>query len=187
MHRYSKTGVNTSRTACAKGADLRVHFKNTAETAAAVRNMNVDKAIAYLEAVMDHKRCIPFLRFNGGVGRTAQAKNEGNSIGQGRWPKKSCQYVMDLLKNAKANAEKKGLDTDNLVIVHAQVNQAPRGRRRTYRAHGRINAYMSSPSHIEVIVEDKSGDVPAAIEDSKVRKLSKVQRARALRSGATSA
>jgi hypothetical protein len=38
-----------------------------------------------------------------------------------------------------------------------------------------------------VIVEDKSGDVPAAIEDSKVRKLSKVQRARALRSGATSA
>jgi large subunit ribosomal protein L17e len=151
MHRYSKTGVDTSRTACAKGADLRVHFKNTAETAAAVRNMNVDKAIAYLEAVMDHKRCI------------------------------------HLLKNAKANAEKKGLDTDNLVIVHAQVNQAPRGRRRTYRAHGRINAYMSSPSHIEVIVEDKSGDVPAAIEDSKVRKLSKVQRARALRSGATSA
>ena len=67
------------------------------------------------------------------------------------------------------------------------MNQAPRGRRRTYRAHGRINAYMSSPSHIEVILEDKSGDVPAAIEESKVRKLSKVQRARALRSGATSA
>lgn len=26
-----------------------------------------------------------------------------------------------------------------MVIVHAQVNQAPKMRRRTYRAHGRIN------------------------------------------------
>lgn len=187
MARYSKTDINPAKTAKARGADLRVHFKNTAETAAAVRNMNVDKALAYLQAVIEHKRCVPFLRFNGGVGRTAQAKNENNSIGQGRWPKKSCQYVMDLLRNAKANADKKGLDLDNLVIVHAQVNQAPRGRRRTYRAHGRINAYMSSPSHIEIILEDKSGDVPAAIEEKKVRKLSKVQRAKALRSGATSA
>jgi len=186
MARYSKTNIS-ERTAKARGADLRVHFKNTAETAAAVRGMNVNKAIKYLEAVMDHKRCIPFLRFNGGVGRTAQAKNEGNSIGQGRWPKKSCQYMLDLLKNAKSNAIAKELDEDNLMIIHAQVNQAPRGRRRTYRAHGRINAYMSSPSHIEVILEDKSGDVPAEIEEGAKRKLSKVQRARKLRSGATSA
>ena len=186
MARYSKTNIS-ERTAKARGADLRVHFKNTAETAAAVRGMNVNKAIKYLEAVMDHKRCIPFLRFNGGVGRTAQAKNEGNSIGQGRWPKKSCQYMLDLLKNAKSNAIAKELDEDSLMIIHAQVNQAPRGRRRTYRAHGRINAYMSSPSHIEVILEDKSGDVPAEIEEGAKRKLSKVQRARKLRSGATSA
>jgi large subunit ribosomal protein L17e len=28
-------------------------------------------------------------------------------------------------------------------------------RRRTYRAHGRINPYMSSPCHIEVILSEK--------------------------------
>ena len=33
----------------------------------------------------------------------------------------------------------KGLDTENLIISHIQVNQAQRQRRRTYRAHGRIN------------------------------------------------
>lgn len=33
----------------------------------------------------------------------------------------------------------KGLDADHLVIDHVQVNQAPKTRRRTYRAHGRIN------------------------------------------------
>lgn len=36
-----------------------------------------------------------------------------------------------------------------------QVNQACHGRRRTYRAHGRINAYMSSPCHIEVILTEQ--------------------------------
>ena len=51
------------------------------------------------------KRCIPFKKYCGGVGRTAQAKQEGSTTGQGRWPKKSCEYVLGLLKNAESNAE----------------------------------------------------------------------------------
>ena len=58
---------------------------------------------------------------------------------QGRWPKKSAEFLLQLLKNAESNAEFKGLDTDHLVIDHVQVNAAPKMRRRTYRAHGRIN------------------------------------------------
>lgn len=185
MGRYSKD-ADVNKTAKARGSDLRVHFKNTAETARAVRGMTLVKAKAYLEAVMDHKRCIPFLRFNGGVGRTSQAKNEGNKIGQGRWPKKSCEFVLGLLKNAESNAESKGLDTDKMYVSHIQVNQAQRGRRRTYRAHGRINAYMSSPSHIELILTEKSEAVPAELESTRARKLSKVQMAKKLRSGAAS-
>lgn len=38
-------------------------------------------------------------------------------------------------------------------------NQAPKMRRRTYRAHGRINAYQSSPAHIEIIVEEKNDEI----------------------------
>ena len=36
-----------------------------------------------------------------------------------------------------------------------QVNRAPKMRRRTYRAHGRINPYMSSPCHIELTLAEK--------------------------------
>lgn len=43
------------------------------------------------------------------MGRTSQAKNEGNSIGQGRWPKKSAEFLLGLLTNAESNAESKGL------------------------------------------------------------------------------
>jgi len=39
----------------------------------------------------------------------------------------------------------KGLDTDNMYIQHIQVNQAQKQRRRTYRAHGRINRARPLP------------------------------------------
>ena len=89
----------------AKGSDLRTHFKNTRESAQAIKHMEVDKAKKYLEDVLEHKRVIPFRRFCGGVGRTAQAKNEKQSNGQGRWPAKSCEFLLALLKNAESNAE----------------------------------------------------------------------------------
>ena len=65
------------------------------------------------------------------------------------------------------------------------MNRAQKGRRRTYRAHGRINPYMSSPSHIELILSEKGSNVKAERE-VKERKLSKKQLAIKLRSGAAS-
>ena len=59
----------------------------------------------------------------------------------------------------EANANVKGLDIERLVISHCQINRAPKGRRRTYRAHGRINPYMNSPSHIEIWAAIKEDDV----------------------------
>ena len=38
----------------------------------------------------------------------------------------------------------KGLDVDVLEISHIQVNMAQKQRRRTYRAHGRINREFTS-------------------------------------------
>ena len=80
---------------------------------------------------------IPFRRFAGGIGRTAQGKEFG--VSRARWPVKSVEFVLGLLKNAEANAEVKSLDKEKLIIKHIQVNQAPKQRRRTFRAHGRIN------------------------------------------------
>ena len=70
--------------------------------------MDLQKAKRYLEDVLSHKRCIPFRRYNGHVGRCSQAKNEDNPSGQGRWPVKSCEFLLNLLKNAESNAEVRG-------------------------------------------------------------------------------
>merc|ERR1712140_25265 len=126
MTRYSLDPENATKSAKAMGSHLRVHFKNTRETAQAIKRMHLRRAVKYLKNVCDKTECIPFRRYN-------------------------------------------GLDTDHLVIEHIQVNRAPKMRRRTYRAHGRINPYMSSPCHIEVILAEREQAIarPTEEEDKK--------------------
>jgi large subunit ribosomal protein L17e len=63
-------------------------------------------------------------------------------------------------------------------VKHIQVNQAPKQRRRTYRAHGRINAYMASPCHIEIILVEKDEQVAKTTETRLVPKYTSRQAAR---------
>ncbi|KAG1471878.1 hypothetical protein G6F56_001865 [Rhizopus delemar] len=175
MVRYAASPANQAKAAKSRGSYLRVHFKNTHEVAVAVQGLKLSKAYAYLNNVKEHKQCIPFRKFNGGVGRTPQANEFGTT--QGRWPVKSVKFILDLLKNAESNAEAKGLNVEELTVSSVIVNQAPKHRRRIYRAHGRINPFMSSPSHIEVILTEKEEIVPRAT-DKKVVKLNARQLAR---------
>ncbi|VDN57565.1 unnamed protein product [Dracunculus medinensis] len=179
---YSKQSDNSTKSCKARGSDLRVHFKNTYETAQAIKHMPLKRAIRFLENVKEKKEIVPFRKFNHCVGRKAQAKAWGHT--QGRWPKKSAVFLLQLLRNAESNAEYKGLDTDHLVIDHIQVQRAPKMRRRTYRAHGRINPYMSSPCHIEVILAEKLEIVSKPFDDvEKVKKESKKKQKRILARG----
>ncbi len=70
----------------------------------ALRELGLRKAQRYLENVLEHRQSIPFRRYNGGVGRHAQSK-EHQTCTQSRWPEKSVQIILNLLKNAESNAE----------------------------------------------------------------------------------
>uniref|UniRef100_A0A8C6RWB4 Large ribosomal subunit protein uL22 n=1 Tax=Nannospalax galili TaxID=1026970 RepID=A0A8C6RWB4_NANGA len=138
---YSLDPENPTKSCKSRGSNLRVHFKNTRETAQAFKGVHIQKATKYLTDVTLKKQCVPFWRYNGVC---VQAKQWGWT--QGRWPKKSAEFLLHMLKyTEKSNAELNGLDVDSLVIEHIQVNKSPKMCHRTYRAHGRINPYMSSP------------------------------------------
>ena len=91
---------------------------------------------------------------------------------------KSAKILIDLLRNAESNAEFKNLDTDNLTIQHIQVNPAQQGRRKTYRAHGRIGPYMNCPCHIEMILQEKEESVEKPDGDDAPKKFTKKQLAK---------
>lgn len=67
---YAREPAVAKKSCKAKASDLRTHFKNTFEVGRAIKGMTVADAQQYLEDVLSHKRCVPFTRFNGGVGRT---------------------------------------------------------------------------------------------------------------------
>ena len=75
-------------------------------------------------------------------------------------------------------AQVKGLDTENLEIFHIQVNRAQKQRRRTYRAHGRTNPYMSSPCHIELVLHEKDRAVRKGEEDEDAKRPKKLTKKR---------
>ena len=171
---------STLPTAVAKsrGNDLRVHYKNAVEVVHAVRGMKLSRAKQFLANVLLRKEAVPFLRFKGARSRHAQAKNmrvPGSLCG---WPTNAVKAVQSLLANAEANAAAKDLDADALEVQHSQCNMARKGRRRTYRAHGRINAYMRVPSHLEVILAEKAEPVPRAARAGELVKRHKQRLAR---------
>ena len=75
---------------------------------------------------------------------------------------------MGLVNNLESNANVKNLK--NLSIDHVQVNRAAKGRRRTYRAHGRIGPYLSSQTHIQMYATEKAVDVK---KEGKARQVAK--------------
>ncbi|GAA49525.1 large subunit ribosomal protein L17e [Clonorchis sinensis] len=85
--------------------------------------MTLQRAQTFLKNVIEKKEIVPFRRFNGGIGRHAQAKAWGTT--QGRWPKKSAQMLLQLLHNAFSNGvnkDIKGGEASRLYIKHIQVS-----------------------------------------------------------------
>jgi len=173
VKRYARDPAVPAKAVKASGSDLRVHFKNTFETGTAIRGMYLKTAIKYLKDVLNKKRCIPFTRYRNHTGRTGQAKEFGFT--QGRWPTKSVKVILGLLVNLQANAAVKGLEEDKLVLTHVQVNRAQKGRRRTYRAHGRIGPYLSSNCHVELFATTEEKDVKKEANKKEVPRLTKKQ------------
>ncbi len=65
--------------------------------------MGLKRALQYYKDVLAQRRCIPYLKHNGHVGRTGQAIEFG--VTQGRWPQKSVKVLISLLQNLESNAQ----------------------------------------------------------------------------------
>lgn len=147
--------------------NAQVSYKKTRETCNTLRGRTVEKAMEYLTNVIYKVECVPMRRFNRGCGNTRQARRfmNGSVVAtKGRWPMKSCEYMLKVLRNIKNNALVKGLDIDNLYIKMVSITKAPRVYGRTFRAHGRVNAFNKAPCHIQVVAESATAEMAAGAD-----------------------
>ena len=93
----------------ARGVELPISPKKSYEVLNAIRGLPLDRARKILEDAEQLKKAIPFRRYN-------QETAHHTGVGPGRFPKKVAHQVLQVLKNAEANAEYEGLDTDRLYV-----------------------------------------------------------------------
>ncbi|MBP5734598.1 MAG: 50S ribosomal protein L22 [Candidatus Methanomethylophilaceae archaeon] len=129
------------------GKEMPISPKFTREICGLVRGRKVNTAIKTLEGVIALETPVPLKRYNKRV-------SHKQGVGPGRYPKKAAAAVLGVIKSAVANAEYKGLNTDDMVI---RTISASRGRvtpGHMARAHGRATEWNQDTVNLEVIIEE---------------------------------
>ncbi|MBI5228583.1 50S ribosomal protein L22 [Candidatus Micrarchaeota archaeon] len=139
LYKYS---MDFPKEKCARAQciDLNASYKDLANVCSAIKGKAVGEARAILEDAIKGKKAIPYKKFSKGVGHRSELGGK-----KGRYPKKECRLMLELLKSAESNAEYKGLDKGKLVVKHVAAfkqNVYPRYRR--FWAGGNILGYGKS-------------------------------------------
>jgi len=148
---FSAKNLDPLTTAIASGRDLRISFKHAVEVCNSIRGLPLKKAKELLEDVIDMKRPIPFRRFH----KKVPHHKGGGKWPYARWPVKAAKAILEVLENAEANAEYKGLDTERLWVVHAAAHKGGKIEKYIYRAFGRRTPYFQHLVHVEVALEER--------------------------------
>ncbi len=141
----AESGVSVAR---ARGVELPISPKKTYEILNAIRGLPVERAKMILEDAIALKHAIPFRRYN-------QETAHHTGTGPGRYAKKVAKNVLQVLENARENAEYESMDADRLFV---KIAASSRGRIRKAtmpRAHGRATAWNEQTTHIEIVLAER--------------------------------
>ncbi|OYV08131.1 MAG: large subunit ribosomal protein L22 [Methanosaeta sp. ASP1-1] len=105
---------------------------------------------SYLEDVIALKRPVPFKRYRRNVA------HRHNLVGwdAGRYPEKAAKAVLIVLKNAVANAEYKGMESDRLRIFHAGTKKGRTIQGWMPRAMGRATPKNTETVSVEMVLTE---------------------------------
>ncbi len=165
LYKYAFKTQDEKKVARAQVSDLDASYKDLCNVATAIRGRSTTAAMKILDEAMEMTKAIPYPTFGKGTG------HKGNIGGKrGKYPKKECQMMKNLLRDAIANAQVKGLDTENLRIHNVAAfkqNVFPRYRR--FWASGPSIGYgkqsvMSNytTARIEITLSERQNAKPTA-------------------------
>ncbi|MDI6723528.1 MAG: 50S ribosomal protein L22 [Methanobacterium sp.] len=146
--KYAFTDGDKTKTAKALGRSLKISPKHAIEICNKIRGMKVENAKNYLEDVIEMKKAVPFKKHNKKVGHRRGLEGWPT----GRYPVKAAAQILNVLNNAEANAEYKGLDSENLRIMHISSHKGYVIRGWTPRAFGRASPFNTPTTHIQIVL-----------------------------------
>jgi large subunit ribosomal protein L22 len=151
---YSVVGLDPEVTAKASGRELRISPKHAREVCAAIKGMKLDQAREFLEQVIKKKKAVPFKRFK----KKLPHRRGLQKAAAGRYPVKAAEKILEVLESAEANATFKGLDTENLRVIHAAAYPGMKIKRYIPRAMGRATPHFETLCHVEIVLGQRGGE-----------------------------
>ncbi|MBN2066887.1 MAG: 50S ribosomal protein L22 [Candidatus Diapherotrites archaeon] len=147
---YQKQFRNEKKLAKAIAKNQAISLKYATEMCRELQGMNLEKAVAMVQRIAEKKEFLPLRKYRKKVAhRKGQAKS---GVKSGRFPESTCRVFLKLLESVKSNADFKGLDPENLVIVHCFASKG--FRRRGIQPKGRIGGKVRKRKscHVEIAV-----------------------------------
>jgi len=149
---YQKKVRSEKKSAKAIAKNQPVSTKYATEMCREIKMTKLANAEKKLNRILAKQEFLPLRKYNKKV-----AHRKGRSVSgvkSGRYPEKICKVFLSLLESVKANADFKGLDSENLLIIHCF---ASRGfARRSVQPKGHISGKRrkKKSTHVEVIVTE---------------------------------
>lgn len=149
MYDYAFQDYDTTRHVRAAIREKEISHKHAREIAVSIKNLPLERARDYLNAVIQTKRAVPMRRYKKQVGHKSDP-----GVMAGRYPIKAATEFVKLLDNLESNAEYKGMDIERLRIVNATVHKGMIVKRFTPRAFGRSSAKNNTLTHVELVARE---------------------------------
>jgi len=139
--------IESEKSAKAYGYELHCSPKDSTNIVRAIKGMMLEDAKKYLEDVIALKRPVPAVYHKHKI-------HHRKGIGPGSYPEKAARCILMVLKNAENNADYKGLDAENMRIIHASAYRGREIKGYMPRAHGRAADKNEQTTNIEIILEE---------------------------------
>jgi ribosomal protein L22 len=116
--------------AVANGHSLRISPKHAVAICKVIRGKDPSAAVMRLQAVIDERRAIP-------MASAEVAHQKGKGLAGAKYPKTAAKEIMNVVRQAGANAIVNGIENPIITIAKADRAPAPyrKGGRKAKRAH----------------------------------------------------
>jgi len=131
--------VSKKDVAVANGFSLKISPKQSKYVCRIIRGKTPEGAVIRLQAVIDEKRPVPMASLEVG-------HKKGKGLAGGKFPKNACKGIMEIVKQAGANAVVAGIESPVITIARSDRASAP------FRRAGR----KAKRTHIHIEVKDKT-------------------------------